>query len=133
MQIEGKHVLVTGASRGLGRALTFAFANAGATQVLAGTRKKEDEETLKAEAERLGVNVTPVHLDVRSDEDVNAAAALGGVDILVNNAAVAGYGDRTTLDFNSIQEEIEVDYRGTLRMVRGLAPELFEQQDRALA
>ncbi|PYS70794.1 MAG: short-chain dehydrogenase [Acidobacteria bacterium] len=132
MQIEGKHVLVTGASRGLGRALTFAFANAGATQVLAGTRKKEDEETLKAEAERLGVNVTPVHLDVRSDEDVNAAAALGGIDILVNNAGVAGYGDPTTMDFNSIQEEIEVNYLGTLRMVRAFAPAMIEQQEGAI-
>ena len=132
MQIEGKRVLVTGASRGLGRTLAFAFANAGAAQVLAGTRKKEDEETLKTEAAKLGVNVAPVHLDIRSETHVNAVAALGGVDILVNNAGVAGYGNPTTMNFNSIQEEIEVNYLGTLRMVRAFAPAMIQQQEGAI-
>jgi len=132
MQIEGKRVLVTGASRGLGRTLAFAFANAGARQVLAGTRRKEDEETLKAEAAKLSVNVTPVHLDIRSETDVNAVAALGGVDILVNNAGVAGYGNPITMDFNSIQDEIDVNYLGTLRMVRAVAPAMIEKQEGAI-
>jgi len=45
MQIEGKRVLVSGASRGLGRTLAFAFANAGAKEVLAGTRKEDDRNS----------------------------------------------------------------------------------------
>ena len=49
MQIEGKRVLVTGASRGLGRTLVFAFANAGASEVFAGTRKDEDRNKLTTE------------------------------------------------------------------------------------
>jgi NAD(P)-dependent dehydrogenase (short-subunit alcohol dehydrogenase family) len=46
MHIEGKRVLITGASRGLGRALAFAFADAGAHEVIAGTRKQEDRDQL---------------------------------------------------------------------------------------
>ena len=43
MEIEGKRVLVTGASRGLGRALVTAFVDAGASEVLAGARKRKDQ------------------------------------------------------------------------------------------
>ena len=89
MQIEGKRVLVTGASRGLGRTLAFAFAEAGASEVLAGTRKEEDRNNLRTEAANIGANITPVQLDITSDEDVAAVATLGPIDILVNNAGVA--------------------------------------------
>ena len=66
MEIEGKRVLVTGASRGLGRALVTALVDAGASEVLAGARKREDREALKSE------HVTPVRLDVTSGKDVGA-------------------------------------------------------------
>ena len=49
MQIEGKRVLVSGAGRGLGRTLAFAFARAGAMEVLAGTRREEDRDALNDE------------------------------------------------------------------------------------
>ena len=66
MQIEGKRVLVTGASRGLGRALVTAFVDAGAGEVIAGARKREDREKLQSE------RVTPVRLDVTSERDIDA-------------------------------------------------------------
>ena len=84
MQIDGKRVLITGASRGLGRALVSAFVDAGAAEVIAGARKREDREALELE------RVTPVRLDVTSDRDVWAVAQLAPIDILVNNAGVAG-------------------------------------------
>jgi NAD(P)-dependent dehydrogenase (short-subunit alcohol dehydrogenase family) len=126
MQIEGKRVLVTGASRGLGRALTFAFAQTGASEVLAGTRRERDNDNLRAEALRLGLPITPVQLEVRSDEDVNAVVQLGPIDILVNNAGVAGFGNPVTMDFTRIEEEVEVNYLGTLRMIRAVAPSMIE-------
>jgi short-subunit dehydrogenase len=127
MQIEGKRVLVTGASRGLGRTLTFTFAQAGASEVLAGTRREEDRESLMAEALRLGLQITPVQLDVRSDDNVNALAQLGPIDILVNNAGVAGFGNPITMDFARIEEEVQVNYLGTLRMIRAFSPGMIEQ------
>ncbi|HSB27783.1 MAG TPA: SDR family NAD(P)-dependent oxidoreductase, partial [Pyrinomonadaceae bacterium] len=78
MQIEGKRVLVTGASRGLGLALVFAFAEAGATEVIAGSRKEEDRNKLKTAAEKLGARIRPVQLDVTSDGDVETLVQLGG-------------------------------------------------------
>jgi len=132
MQIEGKRVLVTGASRGLGRTLVFAFAEAGAAEVIAGTRREEDRDRLKAEASELGLKITPVQLDVRSDDDIHAVAQLGPIDILVNNAGVAGYGNPITMDFDRIEEEIEVNYLGSVRMIRAVAPSMIAQRQGAI-
>lgn len=128
MQIEGKRVLVTGASRGLGLALVFAFAEAGAAEVIAGSRKEEDRNKLKTAAENLGARIRPVQLDVTSDGDVEALVQLGGVDILVNNAGVAGYGNPVTMNFADAREEMEVNYLGSLRMARAFAPFMIEQK-----
>jgi NAD(P)-dependent dehydrogenase (short-subunit alcohol dehydrogenase family) len=129
MEIIGKRVLITGASRGLGRTLAFAFVQAGAREVIAGYRKQEDGDRLKADAAEVGANITPVRLDVTSDADVNAVAQLGAFDILINNAGVAGFGNPVTMSFESFREEMEVNYVGTLRMVRAIVPGMIEQRD----
>ena len=123
MEIEGRRVLVTGASRGLGRALVATFVDARAKEVLAGARKRADLEALKSE------RVTPVQLDVTNDADVNAVAGLGAIDILVNNAGVAGFGNPLTMDFETIQEEMAVNYLGVLRVTRAVAPGMVARRD----
>jgi len=77
METQDRTVLITGASRGLGRTLAFAFAEAGAREVFAGARRPEDIEKLKSDAQALGAAITPVKLDVTIDSDVEAAADLG--------------------------------------------------------
>src|SRR5947208_6181183 len=84
MDISGRRVLITGANRGLGRALVFAFAKAGVAEVLAGARNAEDIEQLKSDAQTGSFAITPLKLDVTSDDDIGAAANLGFVDILVD-------------------------------------------------
>jgi NAD(P)-dependent dehydrogenase (short-subunit alcohol dehydrogenase family) len=129
MKLSGKRVLVTGASRGLGRTLAFAFAEAGAREVVAGTRKESDRENLKKDAASMQANITPVQLDVRVDTEVDAIGQMGTFDILVNNAGVAGFGNPITMNFESFREELEVNYVGTLRMVRAVAPAMISQRD----
>src|SRR3977135_3376671 len=102
MDIEGRRILITGASRGLGRTLAFAFAEAGAREVLAGARKAEDIEKLRSAAQAINAPITPIKLDVTSVEDIHAVAAMGCIDILVNNAGVAGYGDPLQMNFESV-------------------------------
>jgi NAD(P)-dependent dehydrogenase (short-subunit alcohol dehydrogenase family) len=123
MKIEGKRVLVTGASRGLGRTLVAAFVDAAASEVIAGARKREDRDALKAQ------RVTPVKLDVTSDSDVEALVRLGPIDILINNAGVAGFGNPLTMDFAAAQEEIAVNYFGVLRVTRAVAPAMIAKRD----
>jgi NAD(P)-dependent dehydrogenase (short-subunit alcohol dehydrogenase family) len=125
MQIEGKRVLVSGAGRGLGWALVAVLAEAGAREVIAGTRKPEAREVLK----ELSPNVTPVQLDVTSDADVAAVAQLGTVDILINNAGFAGFGNPLTMSFDDILEELSVNYLGVLRLTRAIVPGMIAQRD----
>lgn len=126
MEIKGRRVLITGASRGLGRTLAFAFAAAGASEVFAGARQAADIQKLTSDAAAIAAPITPLRLDVTSDEDVSAAAKLGFVDILVNNAGVAAYGDPLQMNFDDAQREIEVNYFGALRIARAFAPAMIE-------
>jgi short-subunit dehydrogenase len=123
MQIEGKRVLITGASRGLGRALVTAFVDADASEVIAGARKREDREAL------VSTRVTPVRLDVTSDRDVEGLADLREIDILINNAGMAGFGNPLTMDFAAAQEEMAVNYFGVLRVTRAVAPAMIARRD----
>src|SRR2546423_14877012 len=107
MEIEGKRILITGANRGLGRALALACAEAGAGEVVAGARRPEELETLVNSAGARG-RITPVRLDVTSDEDVSAASASGRVDVLVNNAGVAVYGGGLKAGMEEIRRGSEV-------------------------
>jgi len=127
MDIANRRVLITGASRGLGRTLAFAFPEAGAREVFAGARKPEDIEKLTSDAAAIGAPVTPIKLDVTNEDDIRAAAELGFVDILINNAGVAGYGDPVQMNFESAAEEMNVNYFGALRMARALAPAMIDR------
>jgi short-subunit dehydrogenase len=126
MEIKGRRVLVTGASRGLGRTLAFAFAEGGAREVIAGARRAEDIEKLKSEAHAKALPITPIKLDVTVEQDIHAAAAIGFIDILVNNAGVAGFGDPLEMDLEKALEEMNVNYFGALRMARAFAPAMVE-------
>lgn len=127
MDIANRRVLVTGASRGLGRTLAFAFAAAGAREVFAGARKREDIEKLTSDAAVIGAPIIPIKLDVTVEYDLRAAAGLGFVDILINNAGVAGYGDPLQMNFENASEEMNVNYFGALRMARAMAPAMIER------
>ena len=122
MKIEGQRVLITGAGRGLGRALTLAFIEAGAGRVFAGVRQAV--EFAEVDNER----VTPIALDVTRDDQVSATRELGAIDILINNAGIAGYGNPVSMSFEDVRREMEVNYFGALRMARALAPAMAKRR-----
>ncbi len=95
MRFENKVALVTGSSRGIGRAIALRLASEGADIVVNYVRNREPAEETAAEIEAMGRNAAVVKANVGDPEEIKALAAaaaeaFGGVDILVNNAA-SGY------------------------------------------
>src|SRR4051812_5610958 len=95
--LRGRVAIVTGASRGIGRAVALGFARAGADVVIAAKTDAENPKlpgtifSVAAEVEALGQRALPVRVDVRDDEQVESmvmrtAQTFGRIDILVNNA-----------------------------------------------
>ena len=119
--LSNKIAVVTGGSRGLGRAMVLAFAKAGADIVIA-SRKLEACEAVAREVEALGRRALPVaaHVGKWSDNDRLAEAAyakFGRVDILVNNAGMSPLApslvETTEELFNKV---IDVNFKGPFRL-----------------
>jgi len=91
-RLDGQVALVTGAARGLGRAIALALADAGADVAL-GLRRVDQAPDVAADIEALGRQALPVAMDVRELDQITAAvdavvARFGRLDILVNNAGL---------------------------------------------
>src|SRR3989338_1878998 len=108
--------LVTGASRGLGRAMALALAEAGADLALA-ARSQADLERTAEDARRHGVRAEIFRADMREPQAIEAMvaaaeAAFGRIDVLVNNAGIAGaekrFVDLTAEDWDEV---LAVDLR----------------------
>ncbi|WP_369192148.1 SDR family NAD(P)-dependent oxidoreductase [Streptomyces sp. R08] len=111
-RIEGTTVLITGASRGIGHALVDEALARGAATVYAGTRTPLDHPDSR---------VQPVTLDVTSSEQITAAVnGIGSLDLLINNAGIAGYDDLS--DPSVIAEHLAVNLFGTLAVTRAFTP-----------
>jgi NAD(P)-dependent dehydrogenase (short-subunit alcohol dehydrogenase family) len=121
-------VVVTGANRGLGLGLARAFAERG-DEVWATTRKPSEAKELQGLAKSSGGKVHVHELDVRDDEQVRAfAAAIGdaSVDLLINNAGVAGTWSMTlaTFDAEEALRVFDTNALGAIRVTKALLPNL---------
>jgi len=110
--LEGKAVLVTGASRGIGRAIALACAGAGA-DLIVGVRKAADGEALQAEIEGLGRKAIAVQMDLADLTTVRAGVvaahnAFGRIDVLVNNVGIGPE--------NMIENVTEADFDHTVNI-----------------
>src|SRR5690606_17846545 len=111
-----KVALVTGASRGIGRAIAQAYSDAGAS-VLLSSRK---QEALEEAAQAIGGDVDVFAANAGDPDQAEAAVAhcverFGGVDILVNNAATNPYfGPAMDIDLGRYDKTWEVNLRGVL-------------------
>jgi len=115
MDIEQKSVLITGANRGIGRALVIEALKRGARRVYAGTRGGFDIDDAR---------VTGIALDVTSGPQIAAAAAaIADLDILINNAGVATYGTDIG-NFDAIEQHLAVNLFGMLNVSRAFLPPL---------
>src|SRR5687768_2094324 len=119
-RIEGAVALVTGANRGIGRALTEALLARGVRKVYAAARNPEALGTLADE------RLVPLRLDVTDADQIRAAGeAASDVELVFSNAGVvlaSGIADSTVL--GQARREMEVNYFGPLLLLHRLAPAL---------
>lgn len=125
--------LVTGGSRGLGRAIALRFAQAGADVVIAYRTAESEAASVVEQIERVGRRALAVRADVASDNETTALAqraldAFGRVDILVNNAGIMHAGAPfATQDRATWTPMINVNVYGTLTMTRAMLPSMIER------
>lgn len=122
--IAGSVAFVTGANRGIGRAIVDALVAAGAERVYATGRTLESLTPL---TQQHGVTVVPLILDVRNDAQITAAvAAAGDVTLLVNNAGIALEGGKAfgDADASAGREQMDVNVFGTLAVTQAFTPVL---------
>ena len=128
MNTQGKRIVVTGGSSGIGLALANAFAEAGGHVVITGR-----SEARLTEAAASHANLTGMVCDVTRDDQVvalrEAMDAGGGTDILVNNAGVMHTFDVTS-DFPLAKQldEIDIDVAGPVRMVHHFLPGMLGRE-----
>ena len=123
--LENRVAVISGASSGLGKQMSKAFAEQGANLVIL-ARRLDRLEQLKKELEKKGVKVLPIKCDVTSTIDIENAAKIaeeefGKVDILVNCAGAskdAGILDMTDDEWNFT---IDVDQTSVFKMTRAFA------------
>lgn len=126
LRLDGRVAVVTGASRGLGRAMALALAEAGADLALAGRAKPDLEETAH-QVERLGRRALVVPTDVRVLAEVEALVAraladLGRLDILVNNSGVAHVAPLAEMPPQEWERMLDTNLTGVFNGCRAAAP-----------
>lgn len=122
MDIKNKVILITGANRGIGKALVDAVAKQGAKKIYAAAR---DVSSLSLPNDTKFVKL---QLDITDPASIKAAIAqCKDVEILFNNAGIATKSDILNDDMESIRRDMETNYFGTLQITRAVMPLLLEK------
>ncbi|TVX89858.1 3-ketoacyl-ACP reductase [Paenibacillus agilis] len=132
MEFKNKVALITGAGKGIGKAIAHALAKEGTNLGLI-ARTSADLEKLQAELqEQYGIRVSIASADIANQETVDQAVAalvgeLGQVDILINNAGIATFGTLVDMDPKEWERIIQVNLMGTYYVTRAVLPHMISQ------
>ncbi|NER94624.1 MAG: SDR family NAD(P)-dependent oxidoreductase [Symploca sp. SIO1B1] len=136
MQVQGKTALITGASRGIGRAIALELAQQGAACLLLVLRNIERLKEVALEAQQLNpeVQVIPLAVDLSQAEAVSATISqawqdYGPIDLLVNNAGVAHQTSFLSSTPRQAQEELNVNLLGMYAITRVIARRMAAKRD----
>jgi gluconate 5-dehydrogenase len=131
--LTGRVAIVTGASKGLGRAIAGALARAGADIALV-SRSRPDLEVVAESIRATGRRALPVASDVKDEDDVRrmvneAIAHFGQIDILVNNAGIEGQGAVLEMDVERWDRVMQVNLRGPMLCTKHVGPHMIARRN----
>ena len=132
-QLKNKKAIITGGSRGLGKATAIAFAKEGIDVAVTGRDESALQETV-SELEKLGVKAYYAAFDVSNYEEVKSSVSkliskLGSVDILVNNAGIAAFGSFQDMEVEQWSQIIQTNVMGMYYMTKEVLPHLIKQSE----
>jgi NAD(P)-dependent dehydrogenase (short-subunit alcohol dehydrogenase family) len=132
LQLNGKTALVTGASEGIGKGIARALAQEGVDVAICARRKEPLETTAKEIAQASGRKVVPITADLTRDDDAKkfveqGQAALGRIDIMVNNAGSAPGGVLEHLSEADWAQALQLKFMGYVRCLRHVLPIMAQQ------
>jgi 3-oxoacyl-[acyl-carrier protein] reductase len=129
IDLKGKRALVTGGSRGIGAAIAQALAESGADVAFTYQHSAERAETVVKSIQDLGRHAVAIQADSADPEAIvravgEALSALGGIDILVNSAAIGFYGTIAEIDVNAYQAMMDINVRAPVLFAKAVIPHL---------
>lgn len=130
--LKNKNAFITGAGKGIGKAIAIALAKEGVNLILV-SRTQADVDQLAAETAALGVKSLALSADVSDINSINSAAekALAefkSIDILINSAGIASFGKFLELEPDVWENIIKVNLMGTYYTTRAIIPNMIERQ-----
>ena len=132
INLKNKVALITGASRGIGKACALYFAKAGAN-VIINYHQTKNIDKLVEECQKFKIKALPFKADIASESDCRkivkfAIKSLGRVDILVNNAGVWTYAPIDKMSDKILNETLDVNLRGVFYLTRAVVPFMKKQK-----
>lgn len=135
MSLKNRTAFITGASRGIGKAIALRLANEGANIVVAAKSVRENEKlggtifTAAEEIEKTGGKALPVQCDIRDEEQIQEAVqkaveTFGGIDILINNASAISLTNTPDTKTNRFDLMHDINVRGTYLVTKNCLPYL---------
>ncbi|MFC5682854.1 3-ketoacyl-ACP reductase [Flavobacterium sp. MAHUQ-51] len=130
--LKNKNALITGAGKGIGKAIALALAKEGVNVILI-ARTQEEIDNVAAKARSLRVKALALTADVADIDSVNAAvekalAEFKTIDIVVNNAGIAAFGKFLELEPKEWERIIQVNLMGAYYVTRAVLPGMMERQ-----
>lgn len=131
IDLSGKRALVVGGSRGIGAAIALALAENGADVAFTYQNSAEKAEAVTKSIEATGRRAAAIQADSAEPEAIanavtQALATLGGLDILINSAAIGYYGTIAELDVDAYQKLMDVNVRAPMLFAKAAIPHLGE-------
>ena len=130
--LKNKNALITGAGKGIGKAIAIALAKEGINVILV-ARTQEDIDKVALKVRALRVKALAITADVSDNNSVKEATAkalaeFGTIDILINSAGIAGFGKFLEMETTEWERIIQVNLMGTYYTTHAVLPNMIERQ-----